>query len=85
MIYLIIFIIGLIIGWTIGKIIPQEINFPLFIKKILAYFPCRSVWYIYKYKIDPGYYYKIYAIKKYREITNEGLKESKEQIERWFE
>lgn len=77
--------IGIIIGWTIGNVIPQKTNFPLFIKKVLAYFPCRALWMY--HKTHPTYYFspKIHAIKKYREITHEGLKESKEQVERWFE
>jgi hypothetical protein len=77
-------VLGIIIGWTIGNVIPHETNFPLFIKNLLAYFPCRTLWFYYKRPEYPNAG-KIYAIKKYREITNIGLKESKEQMERWFE
>jgi hypothetical protein len=77
-------IIGIPIGWTIGNVIPHEANFPLFMKKVLAYFPCRTIWFYYKRPDYPNAG-KIQATMKYREITNVGLLESKNQMERWFE
>jgi hypothetical protein len=78
---MILFISGFLIGLYLG-IISQYLfqvtnfNFNLFSKRLIAYIPCQH----YHKK-----YGKIYAIKLYRYITNEGLKEAKYQIEKWFE
>jgi len=71
-----IFIFAFIFGFIIGNIFPKKLNYSLILKRNVAYLFCLI-------EFKKGF--KLSAIKLYRNITNEGLKESKEQIERWFE
>ena len=70
------FICGLLLG-LFWKIIPV-------FYKLYVYFECKKVFNLHINKYNQIVYFKIYAIKKYKELTKKGLKESKKQIEKWF-
>lgn len=74
------FLIGLLIGIIFGMFW-QKIKGLL---TIYVYFVCKKYLNLHTNEYDQKVFYKLSAIKKYRELTGKGLRESKEQIEKWF-